>query len=47
MKYSVVSFICDTEFFTVFDAGKEVVWLCKFISELGEAPSVDSPVLLY
>ena len=29
------------------DAAKEAVWLRKFISELGVAPSIDSLVLLY
>ena len=47
MQYSVASFICDIEFFVAFDAGKEVVWLWKFISELEEAPFVDGPVFLY
>ena len=47
MQYSVASFIYDMKFFVAFDAGKKVVWLWKFINELGEALSVDGPILLY
>ena len=47
MQYLVVSFICNIEFFAVFDAGKKVIWLWKFISDLGVAPFIDDPVFLY
>ena len=47
MQYSVASFIYDTEFFTAFDTSKEVIWLWKFISVVGVAPFIDSPIFLY
>ena len=39
--------ICEAEYITASDAAKEVVWLRKFIIELGVIPSIDGPVLLY
>ena len=47
MQYLVANFIYDMKYFVAFDADKEIVWLSKFISKLGEAPSIDSPVLMY
>ena len=35
------------EYIAASDAAKEAVWLWKFIRELGVAPSIDGPVLLY
>ena len=38
---------CEMKYITASDAAKEAVWLQKFINELGVAPSLDGPVLLY
>ena len=38
---------CKAEYITASDAAKKVVWLQKFINELGVAPSLDGPILLY
>ena len=39
--------VCEAEYIAASDAAKEVVWLWKFIIELGVVPSIDGPVLLY
>ena len=39
--------VYEAKYITASDTAKEVVWLWKFIDELGVAPSVDGPVLLY
>ena len=39
--------VCEAEYVTALDAAKEAVWLWKFITELGVAPSLVGPVLLY
>ena len=39
--------VCETEYIAASDAAKEAVWLRKFITELGVAPSLVDPVLLY
>ena len=39
--------IFEVEYIAASDAAKEVVWLQKFIGELGVAPSIDGPILLY
>ena len=39
--------VYEAKYITASDAAKEVVWLWKFIDELGVAPSIDGPVLLY
>ena len=44
---TVADSICEAEYITTSDAAKEAVWLWKFIDELGVAPSIDGPVLLY
>ena len=38
--------VCKAEYIVASDAVKEAVWLQKFISELGVAPSIDGPILL-
>ena len=43
----MVDSICEAEYIATSDAVKEAVWLWKFIDELGVAPSVDGPILLY
>ena len=43
----MVDSICEVKYIAASDATKEAVWLRKFISELGVAPSVDGPILLY
>ena len=43
----MVDSVCETEYITVSDTVKETVWLRKFIGELGVAPSIDGPILLY
>ena len=39
--------VCEAEYMAASDAAKKAVWLRKFITELGVAPSIDGPVLLY
>ena len=39
--------VWEAEYNAASDAIKEVVWLQKFITELGVTPSIDDPVLLY
>ena len=39
--------VCEAEYVAASDAAKEAVWLKKFITELGVAPSLVGPVLLY
>ena len=39
--------VCEVEYITASDATKKAVWLRKFIIELGVAPSLVGPVLLY
>ena len=39
--------VCEVEYIAALDATKKVVWLKKFITELGVAPSLDSPILPY
>ena len=39
--------VCEVEYITTLDAAKEVVWLRKFLGELGVAPSLDGPVPVY
>ena len=46
-QHTIANSICEVEYITVSDATKEAVWLWKFIDELGVAPSIDGPVLLY
>ena len=43
----VADSICEVEYIAVSDTVKEAMWLRKFINELGVAPSLDSPILLY
>ena len=46
-QHTVADSVCEAEYIAASDAVKEVVWLRKFINELGVAPSLDGPVLLY
>ena len=44
---TVADFICEAEYIAASDVAKEAVRLWKFIGQLGVAPSVDGPILLY
>ena len=46
-QHTIADSVCEVEYIAASDAAKEAVWLKKFITELGVAPSIDSPVLLY
>ena len=46
-QHTVTNSVCEAEYVAASDAAKEVVWLRKFITELGVAPSLVGPVLLY
>ena len=46
-QHTVVDSICEVEYIAAFDAAKEVVWLHKFIIELGVVPSIHDPILMY
>ena len=39
--------VCEVEYIAASDVMKKVVWLKKFITELGVAPSLDGSILLY
>ena len=39
--------VCEAEYITVSDTIKKAMQLRKFITELGVAPSIDGPILLY
>ena len=42
----MVNSTCEVKYIAASDAAKEAMWLRKFI-ELGVAPSLDGPILLY
>ena len=44
---TVADSVCEAEYVAASDAAKEAVWIRKFLGELGVAPSLDGPVLLY
>ena len=46
-QHTVTDSICEAEYIAASDAAKEAMWLRKFINELGVAPSLDGPILLY
>ena len=46
-QHTVADSVCEAKYITASDAAKEAMWLRKFINELGVAPSLDGPVLLY
>ena len=46
-QHTVADSVCEAEYIAASDAAKEAVWLRKFITELGVAPSLVGPVLLY
>ena len=46
-QHTVVDFTYEAEYIMVSNAVKETMWLQKFMGELGVAPSVDGPILLY
>nr|GEV20997.1 hypothetical protein [Tanacetum cinerariifolium] len=37
----------DAEYIAAFDASKEAVWICKFISSLGIVPRIEEPISMY
>ena len=39
--------IWKVEYIAASDAVKEAIWLWKFLGELGVAPSLDGPVLVF
>ena len=43
----MVDSVCEAEYIAASDAAKEVMWIWKFLREIGVAPSLDGPVLLY
>ena len=46
-QHTVVDSVCEAEYVAASDTAKKMVWLKKFITELGVAPSLDGPILLY
>ena len=44
---TVVDSVCEAEYIAASDAAKEAVWLQKFITELGVAPSIVGPVPIH
>ena len=39
--------VCEAEYIAASNAAKEAIWLQKFLGELGVAPSLDGPVLVF
>ena len=39
--------VCKAEYIAASDAAKEAVWLRKFFGELGVAPFLDGPILVF
>ena len=39
--------VCKVEYIAASDAAKEAIWLRKFLGELGVAPSLDGPILVF
>nr|GFA06093.1 retrovirus-related Pol polyprotein from transposon TNT 1-94 [Tanacetum cinerariifolium] len=37
----------DAEYIAAFDASKEAVWICKFISGLGIVPTIEETISMY
>ena len=46
-QHTMADSVCEVEYIAASEAAKEAVWLRKSITELGVAPSLDGPVLLY
>ena len=46
-QHSVADSVCEAEYVAASDAAKEAVWIKKFVNQLGVAPSINGPVLLY
>ena len=46
-QHTVADSTYEVEYIVASDAVKKVVWLWKFINELGVTPSLNGPVLLY
>ena len=46
-QHAVADSIYEVKYVAASKAAKEVVWLQKFISELGVTPFIDDPILLY
>ena len=44
---TIIDSVCEAEYITASDVAKEAVWLQKFLRELGMAPSLDGPILVY
>ena len=43
----MVDSVCEVEYVAASEVAKKAIWLWKFIDELGVAPSIDGPILLY
>ena len=46
-QHTVADLVYEVEYIVASDAVKKAVWLRKFITKFGVAPSIDGPVLLY
>ena len=46
-QHTVADSVCEVEYIAISEAAKKAVWLRKFITELGVAPSLIGPVMLY
>ena len=44
---TIVDFTIEVEYIAASDVAKKVVWIKKFVTELGVVPSIVDPVLLY
>ena len=39
--------VCEVEYIATSDAAKKAMWLQKFLGELGVAPFLDGPILVF
>ena len=44
---TIADSVCEAEYIATSDAAKEVVWLWKLFGELGVAPFLDGPILVF
>ena len=46
-QVTIVDLVCKAEYIAASDAVKEAIWMQKFLEELGVAPFLDGPVLVF
>lgn len=46
-QITIVNSITEAKYITTLNAAKEVIWMKKFITELGVVPTIDSSIPLF